>query len=114
MTRYLFGIIAVALAFAAVAFRAPEKKSPFANNLYRFGGNPANQMQVQSPGNWSFISGGSQNCPTNTNVKACEIVTTTSPVGGKLPSGFSITAASSGSTYYVSGVSSGSIYNTTP
>ena len=115
MKRYFFGILAVALAFAAVAFKAPGKKDP--TNLYRFSGTVTDISHVQDPNRWNFISGGSssQDCPADLNEVACEIMSDVSPSSGKLPTGFSITATRPGASgpYKVSGVPVGSEYYNT-
>lgn len=113
MKRYLFGILAVALAFAAVAFKAPVQKDP--TNLYRFSGDVTDINHVQEPARWNFIAGGSgaQDCPANIDEVACEIMADVSPSSGKLPTGYSITAtrlAGVGTPYRVSAVPAGSEY----
>ena len=114
MKRYLFGILAVALAFAAVAFKAPDKKAT--TNLYRFSGDVTDINHVQNPARWNFIAGGSgaQDCPANIDEVACEIMADVSPSSGTLPTtGYSITATrlgGVGTPYRVSAVPTGSEY----
>ncbi|WP_152269403.1 hypothetical protein [Agriterribacter humi] len=118
MTRYLFGIFAIALAFAAISFKAPEKK--FATKLFRYNppsSNPYSKPNVEDKSKWQYVTT-SQNCPTNVNQKACEMQVTDNPSfinpDNTLSTSFSITASLyTGSVHYVSAIPSGggTIYN---
>lgn len=108
MTRYLFGIFAVAFAFATVAFKTPEKK--YAIKLFRYtapSGSYASS-DVQNKSNWAYISSGSQNCPANVVQKACEMQVDAAQVNpdNTLKSTFSIPVAEY--------LSTGKFYVTTP
>jgi hypothetical protein len=112
MKRYLFGIFAVALAFTAVAFKAPEKK--LVTKLFRYNpptSNPYSMANVQDKSRWQYVTD-PQTCTVNNNQKACELQVNDDPTyinpDNTLSSSFSITAALwSGNIHYVSGISSG-------
>lgn len=116
MKRYFFGILAVGIAFAAVAFQAPDNKFTDKRFLYNPpGGSSYSGTDVAEKGNWVYQPAGIT-CATNLMERACEIYVPNAQVDlstNKLKTTFTITPAEHGSTgvFYVDAITAGNIYN---
>ncbi|MDQ0109116.1 hypothetical protein [Chitinophaga terrae (ex Kim and Jung 2007)] len=113
MKKYLFGILAVVVAFTGVAFK--EAKSSKRADMYVFefkSSQPYTQGNVQNTSNayWEYKGLNLSGC-ANINQKACRVLVSADyvddPDSPTQLSGVSITATQSGTTAHVTGISGG-------
>lgn len=118
MSKYFSGLVAALFAICMIAFKPADRVQ--STKLFRYNPpatNPFSKANVEDRSNWQMVTG-TQQCPLNTNQKACELEVLDSPsyINGDntLATGFAIVAAEFASdVHFVTSIPSGagSIHN---